>query len=326
MAVRSISSKEILGFLLMAIKYLDAARQGRNKWWKYIIGLLIPWATVIMVSLGLVILLLTFGIIKISDFRPPATSADLIKKLPLWVYYVLSTSFVSLMCISSLVWIEKAHQRSPFSVIRPNSNQVFNIKRCFNAFIVWFTISLLLSGGLLNTYMYDPQAIKIITDPTTWLIYLIPSIVLIVITSLFSEITRGYVLQGIGLIVKQKYVVIGISGLLLVCLMALGNQNRPLYIQIQQAISIFIFSVGLAVFILKENGLELALGIEVASSLGSKIISYQSSEDSILPAAIISIDRNSHTYSSSVAIGIVLLCIKLAILYAIFFRRSLPVN
>jgi uncharacterized protein len=310
----------------MAIKYLDAARQGQNKWWQYIVGLLIPWATLIMASLGIFILFLTLGIIHFSDFRPPLTSADLINRLPLWAYYILSIALLSLMCISSLVWIEKAHQRSPFSVICPDSNQVFHIKRCFNAFIVWFAISLLLSGGLLNTYMYDPQAIKIIADPINWLIYLIPAIVLVVVTALYSEITRGYVLQGIGLITKQRHVVMGLSGLLMVCLIALSNQNRPLYIQIQQAIYAFIFSVGLAMFIFKENGLELVLGIAIANGLGSKIISYQSTADSTLPAAIISIDRNSHTYSSSIAIGLVLLCIKLTIFYAIFFRGNLPLT
>jgi uncharacterized protein len=308
----------------MTIKYLDAAHKGRNEWWRYILGLLVPWATIIIASIGFLIGLLTLGILHFSDFRSPATSANFIKKIPIWANYMMSISYISLMCVSALVWIEKAHQRNLFSVIFPDPNQVFNFKRCFNAFVVWFALSLLLSGGLFYTYMYEPQAIKITSDPIPWLIYLIPAFILILITTLFSEITRGYVLQAIGLIIKNKFLLITISGLLMVCIMVLSNLKKPPYIQIQSAISMFIFSVGLAMFILKENGLELVLGIEAASGLASKFIAYQSSEDSNFPAAIISIDKNTQVYSSSIAIGIVVLCIKLAVFYAIFLRRSSP--
>jgi uncharacterized protein len=305
----------------MAIKYLDAARRGRNEWWRYILGLLTPWVAVVIVFFGLIISLLTIGILHLSDISPPATATSFMKKIPLWVNYMISISSISLMCVSILVWIEKAHQRNPFSVICPDPNQAFNLKRCFNAFIVWFFMSVLLSGGLYHTYIYEPQAIKIIADPIPWLIYLIPAIALILITTLFSEIIRGYILQGVGLIVKNKSLLITISGLLLVCIMALSNQKKPPYIQIQSAISIFIFSVALALFILKENGLELVLGIEAASSLSSKFVAYQSSTDSPFPPAIISIDKDTQIYSSSLAIGIVTSCIKLAIFYAIFLRK-----
>jgi uncharacterized protein len=305
----------------MAIKYLDAARRGHNEWWRYILGLLTPWVAVVIVFFGLIISLLTIGILHLSDFSPPATATSFMKKIPLWVNYMISISSISLMCVSILVWIEKAHQRNPFSVICPDPNQAFNLKRCFNAFIVWFLISILLSSGLYHTYIYEPQAIKIITDPIPWLIYLIPAIALILITTLFSEIIRGYILQGVGLIVKNKSLLITISGLLLVFIMALSNQKKPPYIQIQSAISIFVFSVALALFILKDNGLELVLGIEAASSLSSKFVAYQSSTDSPFPPAIISIDKDTQIYSSSLAIGIITLCIKLAIFYAIFLRK-----
>jgi uncharacterized protein len=310
----------------MTIKYLDAARQGRNEWWRYVLGLLVPWAAVIIASIGVFISLLTLGILHLSDFSPPATAASWIKKIPLWAVYMMTISSMSLICASVIVWIEKAHQRNPLSVICPDPTQGFNLKRCFNAFIVWFALSLLLSGGLFYTYIYEPQAIKITADPIPWLIYLIPAFIVILITTLFSEITRGYVLQGIGLVVKNKTLLITISGLLMVCIMVLSNLKKTPYIQIQSAISIFVFSVGLAMFILKENGLELALGIEAASNLGSKFIAYQPSEDSVFPPAIISIDKNTQVYSSSVAIGIVILCIKLAVFYAIFLRRSSPLT
>ncbi len=312
----------------MTIKYLDAARHGRNEWWRYILGLLAPWATIIIALMGIIISFLTLGILKFSDFQASGSAASWMNKLPPWAVYIMTISFMSLLCGSVLVWIEKAHQRNPFSVICPDPNQAFNFKRCFNAFIVWLALSLLLSGGLFYTYIYEPQAIKITADPIPWLIYFIPAFILVLVTTLFSEITRGYVLQGMGLIVKNKSLLITISGLLMVCIMALGSLKRPPYIQIQFAISIFIFSIGLAMFILKENGLELALGIEAASSLSSKFIAYKSSEDSPfgLPLAIISIDRDTQVYSSSVAIGIVILCLKLAVFYAIFLRRSLPLT
>jgi uncharacterized protein len=310
----------------MTIKYLDAARQGREKWWQYAIGLLVPWTVIFLVTFAVIILLLIFGIINISDFKPPASSTSLIKKIPMWGIYVLSISGISLMCLSILVWIEQAHKRNPLSVICPDPNQTFNFQRCFNAFIGWFSLSLPLSIRLFYTHSSIPQAVEIVSDPLSWLTYLIPTVFLVFISALFSEIVRGYVLQGIGLAVKKKYILVSISALLLTSMAVFANLKQPQHLLIQSAIGVFIFGVGFAMVILKDNGLELALGIQIASGLISKFISYKSSEDSVLPPAMISIDKNTPLFSSAVSIGIVVLCIKLAIFYAVFLRKSSPIT
>ena len=313
----------------MTIKYLDAARPGRNQWWRYILGLLAPCATVFVASFGLTLSLLTIGLLHPSDITTPSAVNSLIKKMPIWAIYMMSISVMSIMGASILVWIDKMHQRNPFSVICPDPNQAFNLKRCFNASIVWFSMSILSTSVLFRISISDFQTVKIIADPISWLIYLIPAIALILINTLSFGIITSYILQGVGLIIKNKLLLAVIIGLMLVCISALNNQKEPQHIQIQLAIIAFIYGVGTVIFILKENGLELVLGIQAASSLVSRFIAYQPSGDSIssvLPPSIISIEKNTQIYSSLAAVSLIILCIKLAVFYAVFLRRSLPLT
>jgi hypothetical protein len=78
-------------------------------------------------------------------------------------------------------------------------------------------------------------------------------------------------------------------------------------------------------FILKGNGLELAVGVQTASNLASRFISYPNKDRVVMPS-ILSIDRNTQVFSSVITIGIIVLLIKSAIFYAIFLRRSLPLS
>ena len=85
----------------------------------------------------------------------------------------------------------------------------------------------------------------------------------------------------------------------------------------------FIFGVGLAVLILKQNGLEIALGIQTSVNLLQRFLIYQSFEDSpsSLPA-IFSIKLDSEFQSSVENFAILALSIKFLVFYRVFFRKT----
>jgi uncharacterized protein len=306
----------------MTTKYLDAVKQGRNKWWQYALGLtVIPFVAAACVVVVLMLCLLIFAGMKISDFQGAGT-AKIFSNLPPWAFYMYNLPGFSLMSIGILFGIEKLHYRDPLSVICPD--RTFNIKNCFNAFVLWLMASLPLnSSSAYIIYMNDAQAVKFTFDLTLWSIYLIPAILFAFVLSLFTEIIRGYALQGIGLIIRRPFLIILISSLLSTAYTTLASLKQPQSLQIQYAISSFIYNIGLAVIILKGNGLELAIGIQTASNLALRFISYPNKDSIVLPS-ILSIDRSTPFISSAVTIGIVALLIKLAIFYAVFLRRSLP--
>jgi hypothetical protein len=307
----------------MSVNYLDAARKGRNKWGQYVLNLIvIPFATIFCVYSVLILGLLLLGQVSHADLKDPAFLSTFLKSQPLWIAYILFISSYSFVIVSILIGIERNHHRNFISVICPEQN--FNVKRCFNAFIVWFAMSLLLNAGAAYIYMVDPQSFKLVINPSQWLMYLVPAIIYAFVYALSTEIMRGYVLQGMGLIIRQQFLLIFISGFLSTMSSIPSSLKQSPYIQPQYIIINFIFSVGLALFILKGNNLELVLGIQTAGNFASRFISYQPAEGTMVLPTIFSISRDTQFLAIAASIAVVALCIKIAIFYAVFLRKSLP--
>jgi uncharacterized protein len=301
----------------MTTNYLDAARQGRNKWWQYVLELtIVPFAAMMLVTIILIICLLAFGVVNISDLQNKELVRNTLETMPLWALYLLYIPLYSSACGSMLVGIEVLHHRKALSVICPG--RTFDIKRYFNALTVWFLMSLFLN---IFQYIFNPQNFKLVFDPIQWLMYLVPNIILSFVLALFQEIVRGYVLQGLGLITRHKFLLIFMS-VFLSLLMSLSSNSHS--IQPQSTIFDFIFCIGLVATILKDNGLELVLGIQTAIGLLKGFISYQF-PDKISPFSTIwKVNLNMQIHPSVINIGIVILLIKLTTFYIIFLRKTKP--
>jgi uncharacterized protein len=308
----------------MTIKYLDAARQGKNQWWRYILILtVVPAIPACCISIILIICLQLFGNINYSDLQNKVLVAKSIRMMPPWALYLLVTSFYASMCACILLGLQKIHKRDFSSVICPN--QRFNIGRYVNSSIAWLLISLLFRIFELKLNPQAFQDFRLVFNPIDWLIYLIPAVITAFTFASFTEIIRGYVLQGLGLLLRHKYLAILMSSLLSsVILMCINKSQCPPY---QCMVFNFILGIGLAISIVRENSLELVLGIQTAVNLVPRFLTYQSSENppSSLPN-MFSVNLNSQLASSTESIEIVILLIKLAIFYALFLRKPQTTN
>jgi uncharacterized protein len=304
----------------MATKYLDAVRQGRNKWWQYAAGMTIPFFVVIFICLVLMLCLQIFGYVNFSDFKNKILISKIISSAPLWIFYLASIFIFSAVYFSFLVGVEKLHHRNYLSILCPDRK--FKIGRYLTALVIYFLLSLFFN---LFQYIFNPQifqTLRFAFDPIQWLIYLVPTVITAVVSALARETIRGYVLQGLGLIVRQTFSLIFISGFLSSVISLTFNRNSS--IQPQSMIFDFALGIGLAMFILKENGLELVLGVQTAGSLIPRFISYQLPEDLPLSLpSILIININTQIYPSLVSIGAVLLLIKFTIFYAILLREPI---
>ncbi len=306
----------------MTNNYLDAARQGSNKWWQYALELVIaPLITLILIVIITIVVMicsLAFGLASLSDFQDKELVQNTINAIPSWGRYMLLIPLLSSVCGSMLVGIEIFHHRNALSVICPG--RVLNIKRYFNALIIWLLMSLFFN---IFQYISNPQAFKLVFEPIQWLACLVPAIIFSFVFALFQEIVRGYIIQGLGLIVRQKFLLIFISGFL--SILTSLSSSKSSSAQPQSTIFDFIFCIGLAAIILKEHGLELVLGIQTASSLLRGLISYRFPEMSAssFPSVYV-VNLSEQIHPSVLNIGIVLLLIKLAVFYATFLRKTKP--
>lgn len=306
------------------INYLDVTLQGRNKWWHYAIFLSV---TILAVLCFTLICFQIFSHLSLSDILKKGVFNKIIKSMSSWERYIISIIVNSFGCICIMVGINKIHHRSFLSTVCPNHK--FNLQYYFNTFTVWLIMSLLFK---VLPYLPNPDAFtfKLILNPSEWFALLIPAIIFACISAFIKEFIRGYVLQGLGLILRQlilRYVIplIFISSLLSSVTSAIIDKHQCIQFQCiaYDFIYDFIFSAGLAIFILKKNSLEAVLGIHAAGILAPIFIYFQPFEESSLATpSMFLVNFELQQYPSLMNIAIIFLLIKFILFYFIFFRRS----
>lgn len=303
------------------INYLDVAYQGRNKWWHYAIFLV---ATSFFVSCFAVIILIIwiqiFSHLSLLDILKKGEITRIIRSMPRWESLTISILANSFGCLCIIAGVKKIHRRSFISIICPDN--VFNTRYYFKAFIVWLLISLLFK---VLQYIPNHEAIKLVLNPSEWLICLVPAIILACVSAFIKEVIRGYILQGLGLIFRYLLPLIIISSFLSSVTSGILNEHQCTQLQCitYDFIYDFIYSAGLAIFILKENSLESVLGIHTAGILIPIFIHSQSVGKSFPPIPSIFIaDFGVQQYLSLVNVSIIFLLIKLVLFYSVFLRKS----
>jgi uncharacterized protein len=278
----------------MPRKFLDAVRQGDNHWTIYL----------------RVFLAIGFYWVALSGYTVLICYASLSLILGLThtsLFIANAIPFIVLLAI--LVFsVEKLHRRNVHSLI--NANAAINSKRLSLGFGIWGGLSL--SFSLLDmlssseNYFFTP-------DLRQWLI-LLPFILILtpIQTSVEELLFRGYLLQGLSLISRHRFTLIMISSLAFaVPHFANPEMERGLFIW--GALNYLTWGIFLAAITLKDNGLELALGIHAANNIFSFLLI--NTPDSVLPTPAL------FTYTGSIDAreSFLSVLIQAGIFYAIVF-------
>jgi membrane protease YdiL (CAAX protease family) len=163
-------------------------------------------------------------------------------------------------------------------------------------------------------YLLNSQNYVFAFNPAQWfLVFPIALILTPIQISAEEFFFRGYLLQGLGLLTRQRFVLIIVSSLLF----AVPHFANP---EMQRgavwlALLYFAFGVFLTVITLKDNRLELALGVHAANNLRFLFIS---TKDSALPAPAIWIVNDP----GDPRLDLVFFLIQSAIFYYVFFGRQ----
>jgi CAAX protease family protein len=258
-------------------RFVREARQGENHWAYYALTIvLILLAFVIgQIPIGQIInYKISHGLLTPSMHEEFKSTLDFtILGLPTYLGLILMLLGHILAAIVLCISIVFVHKRPLKTVI--TSRKSVDFRRVFFAFELWMVLSL---SAEIVMYMLYPQDYSINRDLHNWLPLLIVTLLLLPIQTSFEEVfIRGYLLQGIALLTRSKWVIIAVTSVIFAA-MHLGNpevREFGLGLMGFYYISVALF---LVIITFLDEGLELALGIHAATNVyGSAIVSFEGS-------------------------------------------------
>jgi uncharacterized protein len=280
------------GFLevkMSSDNFLELARQGKNQWWRYLIGILSILAcwlvsNVIVVAIAFVYWMATTNLSSAAD--DAVTFAVWLQKPDTIVYIFLNLTFI-LPLFSIFIFTRLLHQRPVGTLI--SAQRSLNWKRIFTGFWVWGLLSALMQIPL---FLMNHQAYQITFEPLNWFVLVVVALILTPLqTSAEEFFFRSYLLQGMGLLVKNRLALSVLNGILF----AIPHLSNPEMARDPALAALNYLSMGifLAYITLRDQSLDLALGTHAANNL--YIFLFVNTTDSVIPTkAIITILEPEH--------------------------------
>ncbi len=192
---------------------------------------------------------------------------------PFWIYLGVSVGFLFIWIGLWLV-MRFIHQRAFRTLTTPAPK--INWTRLAQGFGVW--LALVVLAQIVEFVIY-PERAQFTFDPAKWFFFLPFVLILTPIQTSAEELLfRGYWLQGVGRRTKNVIVLCLVNGILF----ALPHMLNPEVTANPGSALLFFFiyaitGAAFALFTLRDNGLELALGAHAANNLFGLVINYQDS-------------------------------------------------
>ncbi|HEX7394715.1 MAG TPA: type II CAAX endopeptidase family protein [Anaerolineaceae bacterium] len=293
--------------------YLDLIRQGKTGWWRFVLAVaLILFLWQILGALPSVFLL----ILVLVDGNPQtgiSPAGQFVGVEPVFSFAVLMLASVFFL-VGIFLAVRFIHQRPFRTLITPA--RLIAWKRFFQGFAVWFVLSGLMS--LVEALLYPGRYVWTL-DLRRYIPFVFLALVLIPIQTSAEELFfRGYILQGVGLRLRNIWVLSAISGFLFMLPHLLNPEARVNY----GLMGFYYFFIGavMAFVTLQDGRLELALGLHAANNLFAAL--FANYTVTVMPTpSLFTINTLDAVYSVSAAV------IGLIVFVLIFMgplRRRLP--
>jgi hypothetical protein len=295
------------------LPFPDLARLGRNNWWRYLLGVLV----ITFSWLGFTFVLVAALVIAVTFDGNPATgvngvTGELVGVSALAMFNVTMLSFLGLFVALFLV-VRLIHRRPFISLITPRPR--FDLPRAALGFGVYALLAA--AASLVEALLY-PGRYTFTWTPAALLGFLPGIFILLPIQAASEELLlRGYALQGFNLLLKRPWLSALLSSLIFMLLHTANPEMGagPLLM----ALNYFVMGLFLALVTLKDNRLELAIGIHVANNMFSALFTNYVNSAAPTPS-LFTVNTLDTVYSliSFLVIG--------ALFYALFFLRRKPLS
>jgi uncharacterized protein len=244
--------------------FVAQAFKPENKFWKYLVGSLI----VIMASfVGQVPWIIAIAIETFSSGKPmPRTEAEIMKFLDLNLTLFLILLSFAIAMVALVIVVRQMHRQKFKEVI--TSRPKVDWKRILFAFGIWGVFS---AAMILLAYYTEPEKYILQFDPVKFAILAVIALIMIPIqTSLEELLFRGYLMQGFGLLAKNRWFPLVMTSVIF------GGMHifNPEVEKMGYIVSVYYIGTGFALGImtLMDEGTELALGFHAANNLTAAML------------------------------------------------------
>lgn len=239
--------------------FIEQAYRGKNSWYLYIFTIIIVFTAIQIASIPLALYLminnpeaLQGGITLITDTN---------WGLALSLLSFVGGFFALFFCVKYI------HQKEYLDIV--TSRFKFNWQRFFFGAAVWTVISLLTI--LITISSSENNEIVFQFDPAKFIGLVVVSLLLLPFQTAFEELMfRGYLMQGFALFFKSKWT----SFIIVAILFGIMHGANPEVKNFGAEVALpqyIIMGLILGFIALKDNGLELAIGLHAANNIVAAI-------------------------------------------------------
>lgn len=300
----------------MKDSFLKVADQGQNAAWRYLCGILLAissgYSGFQWVGIPVATAIADFLEIFQNTIHPQQLEENVnsIDQHSLEISYIAIHFAYAFFALGICLAVKFLHRRPVLTLISPNARFIWS--RFGLGFSLWFGLASLQSGV---EFLLQPDAFIWNFQPADWLAFLPWALVLTPIQTSAEELLfRGYMLQGLGLIVRQPLALTLIASLPF----AIAHWGNPEMMRGSEwiGLSYLVMAIFLTVITLQDNRLELALGVHAANNLF--IVLLVNTPDSALPSPALLLQ---HTPADP-RFTFVSLLVAITIFYGWVFRRG----
>ncbi len=299
--------------------YVEAARRGGHRWWRYLLGLLVicfSYMVVANVASALVAFALggqeglaALGRLDYAAFGPIGGFLVVMAGFPFFLAGVLIAVFL-------------VHRRHPRTLV--TARERISWRRVGHGFVAGFVPWVLVGG--LGQYLLHPESFSFNSDLATFALFVPIALVLTAIQTTTEELFfRGYIVQGASLVWSNR-VFLALVSATVFTLPHVTNPEASAGGWLGLFIGIFVGTGLLYVIVsLVDGTTELAIGAHFANNIGA-ILLINTAGSAISTPALFTVSEYHATYGALSVL--VVIPVFLAISYKVFRRdgASEPVS
>ena len=246
--------------------YIEQAFKGHYEWWRYVVGVIIALAGIFIFSVPHVLA------IAIKQFKGEVDVTRLEDMNYIMTLFESNINLVLILLpfvgglICLLLAVKFLHKQTITQLT--TSREKIDWKRIWFVFIFWGAIS---SGLVVLDYYVTPDHYLVNFKLVPFIILSIIAILLVPLQTSFEEyMFRGYLMQGLGVLTKQRWIPLIVTSLVFGSLHIANPEVEKLgYI-------IMIYYIGTGLFLgimtLMDEGMELAIGFHAANNLFTALL------------------------------------------------------
>jgi membrane protease YdiL (CAAX protease family) len=287
------------------VTYVEAARWGKYRGWRYGLGLMIILFAWLIVGSGASVLVA----LALGGQADPSVLGSV-------EYYLFVMASFLCFFAGVLIAVSLVHRRHPQTLV--TARKRIDWHRVGHGFVAWFVPYCLIGG--LGQYLFYPDTFSFNSGLITFALFVPLALVLTAIQTTTEELFfRGYVVQGASLIWSNR-VFLAIAPAVIFTLPHLLNPEarQGSWLTI---FSNYFFVPGLVwtVVSLIDGTTELAIGVHFANNIGGVLL-FNITGTALPSPALFTISEYHATYGALSAL--VAVPVFLAIAYGVFKRKT----